>query len=277
RLQRNRYLNAYDMNEEKMQAFAEMLTRWKPAIFRAYPSALTLFAQYIRDQGIEGIRPKFIETTAEKITPYQREILEDLFQCKVADWYSAREFGTVGFQCPEGGLHICETRYLEIIHNGKTTQPGEMGEVVITSLTQYAMPLIRYKLNDTASFSPRPCTCGRNLPVLQDVVGRLSDFLVTEDGRLIYGGFIEYIFWEKPEVKKFQVYQPDKQHLEIRVVLKHEMGPGWAEKLRKQIQPRFGPTVKISVQMVDEINLTPAGKHRFTISDVKLENFNAKK
>jgi phenylacetate-CoA ligase len=149
-IQQNRYLNAFGMSEESMEAFAEMLVRWRPDMFRAYASALSLFARYLQDHGITGIRPKLIETTAEKITDPQRELLEGVFGCKVADWYTARELGTIGFQCPHGGMHVCETRYLEVIANGKPAAPGELGEVVLTSLHQYGMPFIRYKIGDMA-------------------------------------------------------------------------------------------------------------------------------
>ena len=102
RIQNNRYLNAFSMTESKMKAFAEMLVKWRPAMIRAYASALSLLAEYIRDRGIAGLKPKLIETTAEGITAPQRELLESVFQCPVANWYTAREFGTIGFQCPSG-------------------------------------------------------------------------------------------------------------------------------------------------------------------------------
>ena len=254
-----------------MQAFAEMLVRWKPAMFRAYASALSLFAQYIKEQGIAGIRPKLIETTAEKVFAPQREFLEEVFECKVADWYSARELGTIGYQCPSGQLHVCETRYLEVVANGQVVPPGEMGEVVITSLHQEAMPFIRYKIGDMAISEPDSCPCGRGLPVLREVVGRLQDFLVTTDGRFVHGGYFPHTFRLWPEIVKYQVYQPDRKHLEVRLVSRNSNDSRWLDALAEELRACFGGDMDIDIQLVDQIALTSSGKHRFIISEVKPE------
>lgn len=271
-LLQERYLNAFDMCDHTMQAFAEMLVRWKPAMFRAYPSAVTLFAQYIKDHKIDGIHPKLIETTAEKVTDQQRKILEEVFRCKVADWYSSRELGTIGFECPQGSMHICETRYLEIVANNKPARTGELGEVVITSLHQFGMPFIRYKLGDMAIIDEEPCPCGRGLLRLREIVGRVSDFLVTGEGHFIHGGYFPHTFRRWPEISRYQVYQPDRHHLEVQLVLRDEVTEEWITAVRRQLLECFGSGMQIDVQIVDSIPLTKAGKHRFIISDVKLES-----
>ena len=120
------------MTPAKMQAFAEMLVRWQPSIFRVYPSALYLFAQYIKEQSINGIHPKLIETVAEKVTKTQRQFFEEIFDCPVADCYASRELTTIAYQCKIGGIHVCENNYLEIVADGKSVHPGNMGEIIIT-------------------------------------------------------------------------------------------------------------------------------------------------
>ena len=270
-VRQERYLNAFNMTSQKIQAFAEMLVRWKPAMIRGYATSLELVAHYIKDHGINGIRPKLIETTAEKITIPQRNLFEEVFQCKVADWYTAREFGTVGYQCPQGSLHVCETRYLETIAHDQVVQPGEMGEVVVTSLHQYGMPFIRYKLNDLAIIEPDLCSCGRGLPRLREIIGRSQDTLVTSDGHYIYGGYFIFIFMKQPNIARYQVYQPDRNHLEIRLLCKDTPTTEWLAQIHQEVQSRFGKEMIISVHVVDDIPLTPAGKHRFIISDVKPE------
>jgi phenylacetate-CoA ligase len=269
RIMQQRYLNAFGLTEAKMQAFAEMLVRWQPTMFRAYPSALSLFAQFIKERGITGIRPRLIETTAEKVTGPQRELLEGVFHCPVADCYSARELATVAYQCEMGGLHVCETRYLEIVANGQVVPPGQLGEVIVTSLHQFAMPFIRYKNGDMAIYEVGDCPCGRGLPALREIVGRTHDFLVTADGQFVHGEFFAYIFRVKSEVAGYQVYQPDRKHLEVRLMCKQDVDPTWLDNVRAEIQARFGEAVQISLQVVDQIELTPAGKHRYVISEVK--------
>jgi phenylacetate-CoA ligase len=268
-IMRHRFLNAFGMTEAKMKAFAEMLLRWQPVMFRAYPSALTLFAEFAQKQGITGIHPRLIETTAEKLTAPQRQLLEEVFHSTVAECYSARELATIAYQCEVGSLHVCETRHLEIVANGKVTPPGQLGEVVVTSLHQFAMPFIRYKNGDMGIAEASNCICGRGLPVLREVVGRTGDFLVTEAGQFVHPTFFARVFRLRPEVIRYQVYQPDMQHLEARFVCRQNVDAVWMENLREDIQAHFGPSVQISLEAVDDIKLTSAGKHRFIISDVR--------
>jgi phenylacetate-CoA ligase len=266
---RERYLNAYSMTESKIKAYAEMLVRWQPAMFRAYPTPLVLLAQYLKEKRITGIRPKFIETTAEKVTGPQRQVLEEFFQCPVADWYSARELGTIAFQCPNGGIHVAETRYLEIVSDDQVIEPGELGEVLVTSLNQFAMPFIRYRIDDLAIYEPSPCSCGRGLPVLRKIVGRRNDMIFTSDGLFVEEGYFALLFHNRPEIVRYQVYQPDRKRLEVRFVCKEKVDAPWCENVLDELQEHFGPNMSISLQIVDEIKLTRAGKHRYVISDVK--------
>lgn len=269
RIMRRRYLNAFSMTEAKMQSFARMLARWQPAMFRAYPSALCLFAQYIKDRGIASLHPKLVETTAEKVTNPQRQLLEEVFHCPVADCYSSRELGVIAYQCETGGMHVCETRYLEIVADGKVVPPGQLGEIVVTSLTQFALPFVRYKIGDLGIYEVGSCACGRGMPVLQEIVGRTSDLLVTSDGQFVHSTFLARTFRVKPEVVRYQVYQPDRQHLEVRLVCKQDVDSTWLRGVRDELQARFGASMQISLRVVDGIELTPAGKHRFVVSDIK--------
>lgn len=268
-IMRQRFLNAFGMTKSKMQAFAEMLTHWQPMMFRAYPSALSLLAEFIKERGIIGIRPRLIETTAEKVADPQRQLFEEVFHCPVADCYSARELATIAYQCPAGALHVCETRHLEIVANGQVVPSGQLGEVVVTSLHQFAMPFIRYKNGDMGIYEMGTCPCGRGLPVLREIVGRTVDFLVTVDGQFVHGTFLSRIFRVRPVVVRFQVYQPDRQHLEVRLVCKQAVDAAWLEEVRQELQARLGAPMQISFQVVDDLLLTPAGKHRIVISEVK--------
>jgi phenylacetate-CoA ligase len=268
-LMRERYINAFNMTESKIAEFAEMLVKWKPKMFKGYASTLSLFARYVQEKGIKGINPRYIESTSEKLSKPQRELLEQVFNCPVADHYSCREMGTMAYQCADGGFHICaDVRYLEVVANGENVGPGEMGEVVVTSLNQFAMPFIRYKNGDMGILQGGQCSCGRGLPLLKEIVGRTNDYLVSADGQFVHSEFFAYTFRVKPEVIRYQVYQPDREHLEIRLVCAQEMPEAWIEGVRREIQERFGASMHISMEIVDHIELTPAGKHRYIISEV---------
>lgn len=266
---RERYLNAFSMTESKMRAFAEMLVRWQPDVLRAYGSALSLFARFLEQEGIGRIQPRIIELTAEKVTGPERRFLEEVFQCPVADWYSSREMGTIAFQCPQGGRHVCETRYLELIADGNVQGPGQMGEVVITSLHQFTMPFIRYKLEDIAVYDSNPCACGRGLPVLREVVGRTNDYLVTVDGQFVHPEYFADVLMLRPEIARYQIHQPDEEHITVRLACKEGVDQAWLEGVRQELQVFLGGRTQILLETVDELPLTPAGKHRFIISQIK--------
>ncbi len=267
---RYRYLNAHTMLPENMLDFAKLLQRWKPAMFRAYPSAMYIFAKFLQEQGINDIQPKLIETTGEKLQKNHLKLISEVFNCRVAEHYSSWEIYDIAYQCPEKGLHVSEDRYLELVNEkGKEVSNGEIGEVVLTSLTQYGMPFIRYKNEDLGIYEGSSCKCGRGMPVLREVVGRFQDLLVRPDGQAVYGALVDYITHDKTEVERFQVYQPDKNNIEIRIVPKTDIDESWIEQIISETQPFFGEGMDITVKMVAEIPLTTSGKLQTVISKVR--------
>lgn len=273
-INRNRYLNVRTMTQSTMQIFAEMLVKWQPAVIRAYPSALAIFAYYLKERGITNIIPKLVETTAEKVTPSQRQLFEEIFQAPVADHYSSLEILSYAYQCPNGGLHVNEDCYLELVGNGQVVNLGQMGEVVVTSLNQYAMPFIRYKNGDVGIYEPDGCSCGRGMPVLREVVGRNCDLLVHIDGHVVHWSPVTAIMMPWNKVRQYQIYQPDRENLEVRLLCKEKVDTAYLENIRKELLPCFGDSMKISVKLVDHIDLTPGGKHRYVISEVKPDSYN---
>jgi len=270
RLMGQKFLNAFAMTDDNMRSFAEMLSRWQPAIIRAYVSAIALLARHIKTLDIDPIRPKLIETSAEKLSDPQRELLEEVFRCPIADCYSSRELSTMAYECEKGRLHACETCIPEIIVKGQPANPGKMGEVVVTSLTQYAMPFIRYKNGDMGIAAiEQHCDCGRGLPVFQEIVGRTNDYLVTSEGQFVHNTYFLSVFNVRPEVIRFQVFQPDRNRLDIRLECNQSVSQEWLNALTDQVRYRFGQATQITIHVVDKIELTTSGKLRFVISEVE--------
>jgi len=273
KIKRYRYLNARTMTENKMQAFTEMLIRWQPEIIRVYPQALSVFAHYLKERHITSIKPRLIETTAEKITPSMRGLFEEIFHAPVADHYSSLEIFSYAYQCPQGGIHVNEERYLELVESGQVVDDGKMGEVVVTALNQYAMPFIRYKNGDVGIYETGGCSCGRGMPVLQEIVGRNNDLLVRPDGQIVHSVIVDDIIISKYQygVQQFQIYQPDREHLEVRLLCRQRVAPALLEDIRNELQPSFGGMMNISVIQVDNIEPTEAGKRHYVISKVKTD------
>ena len=112
------------------------------------------------------------------------------------------------------------------------------------------------------------CPCGRGMPVLADIAGRTADLLTAEDGRIVHGTYFPQLFRNKEEVARYQVHQTHPRRLVVRLVCNRDVTPAWLEALRAEIQARFGPATDVAIQIVDNIPLTPAGKHRMILSDV---------
>jgi phenylacetate-CoA ligase len=235
-----------------------------------YASVLELFARYVKEHRFAGIRPRLIESTSEKLSGPQRELLQEVFQCRVVDDYSSRELGIMAFEDENGEFLITsDLCYLEIVADDQVVPTSQMGEVVVTSLYQFSWPFIRYKNGDMAIYAAETSSSGRSFPVLKEIVGRTNDFLVSSEGKFVHSEFFAHTFRVKPEVIRYQVYQPDPYYLEIRLVCNQPVSPAWLENTHAEIQARFGPATQVSIKIVDSIALTPAGKHRYIISDVK--------
>ena len=111
-----------------------------------------LFAEFLQKRGLDGIRPETVETGAEKLWGHQREIIENVFKCRVFDFYGSRELPNIASECHmHNGLHVMtDNVFLELLHKGIPAQVEQEGEIIITSLTNFAMPLIRYRNGDLA-------------------------------------------------------------------------------------------------------------------------------
>lgn len=260
-------LNAFDLNESLMRDYADKLARYKPKILVAYANAMFLFARFVKENDVQGIQPYGIITSAETLFPHQRKLIEDVFDCKVYDRYGSREVGTMASQCPLGGMHVCaEGIYLEIVKNGKPTPPGKEGEILVTDLTNYGMPFIRYAIGDMAVPSDKKCSCGRGLPLIEKVCGRVSDVIVAGNGGLIPGNFfVDLIGRSRMGVEKYQIIQKTKSNLTMRLVKSSRFKSKDLDYIISKIKEKMGD-VDIEVEFVEDIKPTKSSKHRFVIS-----------
>ena len=156
-----------------------------------YPSSLSLIAQHARQKNVAmnnlGIKVAFV--TSEKLYDEQRAIISEVFGCSVANGYGARDAGFIAHQCPSGSLHIsAEDIIVETVRpDGIPAAAGEAGEIVVTHMATVDFPFVRYCTGDMGVLSDEPCACGRSLPVLKEVQGRTTDFVVARDGTVMHG------------------------------------------------------------------------------------------
>jgi len=198
-----------------------------------------------------------------------------VFGAPVFETYGSREFTFIAGECDRHqGLHVSmENLLVEILDDdGRPTPAGEEGNVVITDLSNYGMPFIRYANGDRAVAGWGTCSCGRGLPLLQKVVGRRLDILETPDGRRIPGEFFPHLMKDFPAVKRFQVVQEQLDRIELRLVVNYPLPQQSRSLLDQEIRKVVGPAVKLSLLTVDDIPLTSAGKLRVVVSKCNHES-----
>jgi len=266
------FLSSYEMTPYKMNLYVKKINRYKPKVLTGYASALYLFANFLDEKQIKIHNLKGIVSSAETLYQYQRDKIESVFQCKVFNRYGCREVGPIAQECTKHtGLHInAEHVYVEILdENGNPCHPGKIGKIVVTDLDNYGFPFIRYEIGDIGIFSDRKCECGRNLPLLENVGGRVFDIIVGTNGNHLTGTFWTILLRTYVQgIVQFQVIQENFGEIVIKLVVDKSFTETEEKKLLKRIYDKCGEDMKVDIQLVKNIPLTESGKNRFIISKV---------
>jgi phenylacetate-CoA ligase len=273
--------SAFSFSKKDLSKYFTDLERYMPDYFYGYTSMLAQLADYYLEVKSE---PKYkltsIITTSEILTDYDRKKLENVFGTKVYNEYGCAELGTIAHECESGNLHINDENLLVEIYNGdKKCAPGEIGEVVITDLNCYAMPLIKYKLGDLASISDKRCKCGRGLKILDNLCGRVGDLIKNKNGKSFHRAFFMDIL-KNPMAKhlgiiSFQVVQIDWDDILLNIVT----GQGYSKEsesfLKSFFVDNFCENTKLRFNLVNEIKRTRSGKVRLLVGkdDPYLDNY----
>jgi len=263
----SRLLTAFDLGEPALARYAAVVRAYRPQKLYGYASALALLAGYLdRTGGLPaGAAPRAVFTTAEPLYDFQRAAITAAFHCPVAVEYGCRDGGLVALECPAGALHIAaEGMHVEVLPGA----PGEDGgELVLTNLESYALPIVRYRSGDIGALDPAPCSCGRGLPRLSRVDGRRTDFLVTPSGKLMHALAAIYILRDVPGLREFQVIQEALAHVRVRVVPVSELSPAARDSIVTRMSRLFEGGARIEVEVAESV-ASASGKHRYVISRV---------
>ncbi|MCX6827527.1 MAG: hypothetical protein NTV06_09750 [candidate division Zixibacteria bacterium] len=271
-LDRNIVMDTSSITRDKLINFKLLLKQKRPDIYIAYANSMYLFARFLKETGSSDYhRPKAIITSAEVLAPEQRKLIENIFECKIFDRYGSRETSVIASECEKhSGLHICaETFLVEFIKDNKPVGAGQLGKIVITDLLNYGMPFIRYQIEDAGVPSSEPCSCDRGLPLMKMAAGRMTDFLVTPDGRIISGAALTiYLIANAPGVAQAQLIQERKDEIVFKIVRGDTFGDQSLRFFETEIPKFFGAAIKYSFEYVDYIPLESSGKYRFSMSKV---------
>ncbi len=242
----------------------DWLQRQQPDYLLIYPSALRDLLLLCREQGVTFAKLREVRTLSEALPAETRELCREVWGLKIADMYSSQEAGYLALQCPDHEhYHVqSEAVLLEVIDGaGRPCAPGETGEVVVTPLTNFAMPMIRYAVGDMAEVG-EACPCGRGLPVLKRILGRNRDMLVYPDGRKAWALMAEFNYTQLPEIRQFQLVQHAVDDLEMKIVATRRLTGIEEAKVIEWIRTRCQHDFPIRVTYHEEIPRGPGGKFR---------------
>lgn len=266
------WLDCGALTEASMDAFHRAFAKARPKVVQAYAGAAVLFARWLEATGRTPHRPHSIVTSAEMLTDDDRALLERVFGCRVFNRYGCREVSVIASECDaHDGLHVmAEGLFVEIEAQGRPAKPGEVGSVLVTDLLNPAMPLIRYRIGDMASWAAGSCACGRNLPRLEKLAGRVTDFLVGSDGRLVSGVFLAtYVVAQRPSLGQVQIHQDRPGHVVYRLCPGVGFDPVTdGNYLRHETRQHLGPQATCDLDLVAYLPRSSSGKFLFSRSHV---------
>jgi len=245
------------------EAHLDEIRRVRPDVLVTYPTVLKTLATKILEEGASIPQPRLLATTAEMLDAHARRLIGRAFTAPLVNLYASTEAGFLAVECLEGrGLHVNSPRTIvEIQQDGRPAAPGDAGAVVVTDLTAFICPIIRYDgLGDIARWSPATCRCGRHLPLLEVVEGRRVDAFVLPDGRVLHPFTLSHAMVHFMEVQRFQIVQEAADRVRVLIVPNGQSPANLASRVGDEFARLLGQGVRVAVEMVDVIP-TPPGAH----------------
>ena len=266
------YFSAFHLRPDTAHFYVEALRKHKIEWMTGYAVSFYLLAKFILEKNLEVPPLKAIITTSEKLTPEMRTVMEKAYDCRIFEEYSTVENSLFASECEHGRLHVSpDVGIVEILRpDGAPCDPSEVGEVVTTCLMRSYQVFIRYRLGDLASWDPEPCPCGREMPVIKEVVGRLEDVVIGPDGRQMVR--FHGIFVNQPHVVEGQIIQEALDLIRVKIVPTSDFDQTDIVNVEKRMKQRLGESVKVIVETVSEIPRTKAGKFKAVISNLNSNN-----
>ena len=265
-----RLVNSFHMTEANMGTYADMIDRHKPEILLGYFGPLLKLAKWLLENGRRVHPPRAFIVNGEAMHEFEREIIEQAFGCTVYNTYGCREFMMVAGECDQHhGMHVNMDHLVveRVAPEGADLDPLT-GEAIITDLFNYGMPFIRYATGDLITASTDQCPCGRGLPLISQVEGRLLDAIRTPDGRILPGMFFPFLLKEVPGVAQYQIVQRRLDRLDLNLVRGKAFNDDSLAMIHREIRKVLGDSIEVNCQFVDTIPLTRSGKTRLTISEL---------
>lgn len=262
-LRRELLVPTFLQTPEVWQNTFEAALRLRPRFIVGYVSSLEQFAQFLlaRSLRIPGVQA--ILAAAEPVYNATRDLVARAFGAPLFDTYGSREFMSIAAECEHhNGLHIHADNLLVETEVDANRGPSEL---LITDLHNYGMPFLRYRIGDLGVLSDSTCPCGRGLPLIHRIEGRVLDVLRTRDGRAVSPILWRHVLKDVAEVKEFQVQQTSVEEIVISLVLTRPLSGNSESLLRKEMAKVFSPATRLTIKPVEAIPLLPSGKRRLAV------------
>lgn len=266
-------LSAFEIDDADLENYWNRCLRFQPRWLYGYASLIDLFAEFVERRGLRGsdLGIRVVVPTSEPLTERQRARIKRVFGAPIQNEYGCGEVGAIAYECELGYLHVMSENVLVEVRraDGQSAEPGEAGELIITDLTNYAMPLIRYRVGDYA-VQGESCSCGRPFPTLQNIRGRIHDVVYTPTGRRWHGEKLDYLMVrlhsEMGGFSQYQVVQDGPATLQVRLVTKTEISGELRSRIQAYVRERLDG-MQATVIRIDRVERAPSGKLRVVRND----------
>jgi phenylacetate-CoA ligase len=265
------YFYAYDAPPEKMDEFLKKLQQHRPEAVFGYPNMLAALAKRASQIGLTVSIPK-VAVTAEPLYDWQRDLFRQVFSAETFERYGSREIGTVASECNQHcGMHIFEPSYcFEVVNEAGNNVPnGQMGELVVTDLFNYAMPLVRYRTGDMVVINDGYCPCGCTWRRIVRIGGRSVDMITRPDGSRVEGLVIISALRMSGFRLQVQVVQTTPTSLIVRHLSSDRIPEPARDAFAERIREALGGVITVTYEPVEQLRYDPSGKYRYVTSECR--------
>jgi phenylacetate-CoA ligase len=275
-LTRRKFIPVFEMSEDRLDAMMREIIEHQPVLMDGYAEALDFLAHYLAAKGNVRVRPKALMSSAQSLPDTSRKVIEEAFGCRVFDKYGSREFSGIAYECDaHAGHHVVGEGYIvEVLRDGRPALPGETGEVVITDLNNFCLPFIRYRIGDlaVATDPSLQCRCGRGLPLVGNIEGRVQSIIQGTDGRYVPSTFFAHYLKEFDHaIVRFQVVQERRGGMTFKIVKGGRYSDDILQEILGTFRTYLGHDFAVEVEFVDNVEMVRTGKRLASVSRLDID------
>jgi phenylacetate-CoA ligase len=255
---------AHEYNELQLMEWTNNILAYRPVLLQGYASILAELSRFIIHNNIRMPDSILgIYSTAEVLYDEQREVMEEAFGCKVFNQYGSREIPNIACECRHGNLHVfTDMVYLE------SQLANNEDRLLITSLTNRVMPMIRYVIGDSGSLKDGDCICGSPFPMMQMGLCRSNDLIKTSSGKTIHPSFFNSLLYGMTEINQYQYIQNELGKIELNLVTAMKLSEQKLASLKEKVHRGTDQNILLEVNYITELKKSISGKHRFVICNL---------